>query len=153
MRDPSTRFILTITGLLEMGSVLHMQMPEAVSSRCFAKQALHGFFISNSIFGVNVGVAQQVYVFKAKSCLGFAQKFPTFLTIFTNFSTVTSVCPKYYSTQQSCIENSYRKILLQLIKIQPKFFRSSVFNVGGCLTSCLIFRAFLTLDPWQLRCL
>ena len=28
-----------------------------------------------------------------------------------------------------------------------KIFRISVFNVGGCLASCLIFRPFLTLDP------
>ena len=33
---------------------------------------LHNFFISNSIFGFNVRVAQQIYVFKVKSCLGVA---------------------------------------------------------------------------------
>ena len=29
----------------------------------------------------------------------------------------------------------------------PKMFCMSIFNVGGCLASCLTFRAFLTLDP------
>ena len=33
---------------------------------------LHVFFISNSFLGVNVRVAQQIYVSKAKSCLGVA---------------------------------------------------------------------------------
>ena len=35
------------------------------------------FYISNSIFGVNVRVAQQIYVFKVKSCL-IVQKFEQF---------------------------------------------------------------------------
>ena len=34
------------------------------------------FFITNSIFRVNAGVAQQIYVFKVKSCLVVAQQFP-----------------------------------------------------------------------------
>ena len=34
-----------------------------------------------------------------------------------------------------------------------KVFCISVFNVGVCLASCLIFRSFLTLDPWRLGCL
>ena len=32
-------------------------------------------------------------------------------------------------------------------KNSTKIICSSVFNVGGCLASCLIFRPFLTLDP------
>ena len=39
------------------------------------------FFISSSIFGVNVRVGQQIYIFKVKSCLGsvgVAQQFPKF---------------------------------------------------------------------------
>ena len=34
------------------------------------------FFIRNSIFGVTVRFAWQIYVFKVKSCLGVAQQFP-----------------------------------------------------------------------------
>ena len=34
-----------------------------------------------------------------------------------------------------------------------KFFCIGVFNVGGCLASCLPFKLFLTLDPSQLGCL
>ena len=33
-----------------------------------------------------------------------------------------------------------------------KNFCSSVFNVGGCLASCLTFRPMLALDPEQLGC-
>ena len=37
--------------------------------------------------------------------------------------------------------------------IQLKFFCICVFNGGGCLASCLTFRPFSTLDPWQHGCL
>ena len=39
------------------------------------------------------------------------------------------------------------KKLNYLLRVQPKNFCISVFNVGGCLASCLTFRPFLTLDP------
>ena len=35
-------------------------------------ERVHVFFIKNSIFGVNVKLFQQIYVFKVKSCLGVA---------------------------------------------------------------------------------
>ena len=38
---------------------------------------------------------------------------------------------------------------LALVNIKLK----NVFNVGGCLASCLTFRSFLMLDPQQLGCL
>ena len=37
--------------------------------------------------------------------------------------------------------------LKSLTDSSNKMFCSSVFNVGGCLASCLTFRPFLTLDP------
>ena len=42
------------------------------------------------------------------------------------------------------------KKLNYLLRIQPKNFFISVFNVGGCLASCLTFRLFLTLATWLL---
>ena len=43
------------------------------SVHVFYNFVLHVFYISNSIFGVNVRVTQQIYVFKVKSCLRVAQ--------------------------------------------------------------------------------
>ena len=34
--------------------------------------------MSNSIFGVNVGVAEQIYISEVESCLGIAKQFPKF---------------------------------------------------------------------------
>ena len=62
------------------------------------------FFVSNPILEVNVRVASQIYVFKAKICLGFALQFPKFLKTISNFSIVTSICPKSHCTQLSCVK-------------------------------------------------
>ena len=48
----------------------------------FSFEAYTFFFISNSILRVNVRSAEQIYVFKVKSCLGVALEFPKFLAIF-----------------------------------------------------------------------
>ena len=72
------------------------------------------------------------------------------------FSVVTSSCPKSYSTKLSCAKNSSGEINFGELKIKKvnfftqsstKIFCISVFNVGGCLASCLSFRPFLTLGP------
>ena len=42
----------------------HLYIPEGIN--------LHVFSITNPIFGVNVRVAKEIYVFKVKSCLGVA---------------------------------------------------------------------------------
>ena len=73
-----------------------------------------------------------------------------------NFAIVTSICPKYYYTQLSCAKTVAEKLSFSELKnekvafvtqSQTKTFCISVFNVGGCLASCLTFRPFLTLDP------
>ena len=87
---------------------------------------LHVFFISNSFLGVNVRVAQQIYVSKAKSCLGVAKQFPKFLTIFSNFLIVTWIYPKYYCTQLRCIKTIVEKFSFSELKIEKaKFFTQS----------------------------
>ena len=46
---------------------------------------------------------------------------------------------------------SFSKLRTEKVKVftqsSTKIVCSSVFNVEGCLASCLIFRPFLTLDP------
>ena len=68
------------------------------------------FFISNSIFRINVRVPWQIYVFNVKSCLVVAQQFP--LCKINNFSIVTSICLKYCCTKSSCTKNSCEEIQL-----------------------------------------
>ena len=72
-----------------------------------------------------------------------------------NFPNVTSICPKLYCTQLSCAKKVAEKFTFNELKIERvKFFTQSpakifgiiVFNVGGCLASCVTFRPFLTLD-------
>ena len=72
------------------------------------------------------------------------------------FSIFTSSCPKSYSTKLSCAKNSSGEINFGELKIKKvnfftqsstKIFCISVFNVRGCLASCLSFRPFLTLGP------
>ena len=52
---------------------------------------------------------------------------------------------------------SFSELNIEIVKsftqTPIKNFALAFFNVGGCLASCLIFRPFLTLDPWQLDCL
>ena len=43
---------------------------ESIVSKIFKR--ITRFFISNFTIGINVRVAQQIYVFKVKSCLGVA---------------------------------------------------------------------------------
>ena len=59
-------------------------------------------------------------------------------------------------TSKFCQKTDVEKFSFSGLKIEKakfftesptKIFRISVFNVGGCLASCLIFRPFLTLDP------
>ena len=45
------------------------------------------------------------------------------------------------------------KIVTVFTQTPTKTFCICIFNVGGCLASCLTFRPFLTLDPEQLGCL
>ena len=46
---------------------------------------------------------------------------------------------------------SYSELKIEKVKFftqsSTKVFWSSVFNVGGCLASCLTFKQFLTLKP------
>ena len=87
---------------------------------------LHVFFISNSFLVVNVRVAQQIYVFKAKSCLAVSK----FLTIFSNFLIVTRIYPKYYCTQLRCIKTIVEKFSFSELKIEKaKFFTQSSFKI------------------------
>ena len=52
---------------------------------------------------------------------------------------------------------SFSELKIEKVKLftqcSAKKFCISVFNVGGCLASCLTFKPFLTLDPQQLGCL
>ena len=119
-------------------------------------------FISNSILGVNVRVAQQIYVFKVKGSLGVTSFQDLSVSkIFNNFSVITSIYPKYYCTQLSCQKLAEKFCFSELKTEKVKFFtRSStkivsscVFNVEACLGSSLMFRPFLKLDHQQLGCL
>ena len=66
----------------------------------------------------------------------------------TNFSDVTSICPEYYCTQlATCQEDFWRNLALVNLKLKKSTFCINVFNVGGCLASCLSFRPFLTFRP------
>ena len=115
------------------------------------------FLISNFIFGVNVRVAQEIYVFKVKSCLGVAQQFRKFSTIFLlPVSTLNTTHNKAVS--KTVLEKfSFSKLKTEKVNIftqsLTKIICSSVFSIGVCLASCLIFRPFLRLDPQQLSCL
>ena len=57
------------------------------------------------------------------------------------------------------VEGKFSSSELKIEKVKlftqslTKFYCISVFNVGGCLASCLTFRPFLTLNPEQLGCL
>ena len=46
---------------------------------------------------------------------------------------------------------SFNELKIEKVKLfsqgLAKFYCISVFNVGGCLASCLTFRPFFTLDP------
>ena len=46
---------------------------------------------------------------------------------------------------------SFNELKIEKVKLFtqrfPRFYFISVFNVRGCLASCLTFRSFLTLDP------
>ena len=74
----------------------------------------------------------------------------------SNFSKVTSICPKNYSAQlrfyKKVVEkSSFNEFKTEKVKFftqsPTKIFCSNAFNVGGCLASCLTFRPFLMLDP------
>ena len=47
--------------------------------------------------------------------------------------------------------DSFSELKIERVKVftrsPTKTFCINVFNVGGCLASCLTFRSFLTLDP------
>ena len=136
------------------------------------------FFISNSIFEVNIRVAQHIFVFKVKSYLRQQELLSNFqnfnfkkfvlktgslqllhfqsLCKINNFSNVTSVYPKYYCTQLSCAKKKvvekfgFGELKIEKVKlftqIPTKICCNNFFNVGDQLSSCLIFRPFLTLD-------
>ena len=91
------------------------------------------FFISNSIFEVNIRVAQHIFVFKVKSYLRQQELLSNFqnfnfkkfvlktgslqllhfqsLCNINNFSNVTSGYPKYYCTQLSCAKKKLQRNL------------------------------------------
>ena len=52
---------------------------------------------------------------------------------------------------------SFGEFKIEKVKLftqnSTKIFCISVFKVGGCLASCLTYRPFLTLEPYQLGCL
>ena len=70
-----------------------------------------------------------------------------------NFSVITSIGPQYYCTQLSCAKNCCGETALVNLKLKEESFHPrnifcvKVFNVGGFLASCLIFKPFLMLDP------
>ena len=64
------------------------------------------------------------------------------LTIFL----LLPVLPKTVVKKFSFSELKIEKVKL-FTQCSAKKFCISVFNVGGCLASCLTFRPFLTLDP------
>ena len=122
------------------------------------------FHTRTSIFGVNVRVAWQIYIFKVKllrSCLAISKGIKTTTYKINNFSIISSFCPKY-CLQLSSAKNSYEKFSFSKLKLEKvnlfnqsltNFYCISIFNIGGCLASCLTFRPLLTLDPQQLGCL
>ena len=78
-----------------------------------------------------------------------------------DFSIITSICSKYYCAQGGCAKTvggkfSFSELRIEKVKFSTqsltKIFYISVFNVGGCVASCLTFRPFLTLGPYQLGC-
>ena len=118
------------------------------------RNAITRFFISKPIFGVNVRVAQQIYVFKVRSCLAISKGIKATICKINNFSFLTSICPNYYCRRLSCAKTVMDKFSFnELTQSSAKFFCISVFKFGSCLASCLTFRPFLTLDPKQLGCL
>ena len=122
------------------------------------------FLTSTSIWGVNVRVAWLIYIFKVKllrSCLAISKGIKVTIYKINNFSIISSICPKY-CLQLSSTKNSYEKFSFSKLKLEKvnlfnqsltNFYCISIFNVGGCLVSCLTFRPLLTLDPQQLGCL
>ena len=60
--------------------------------------------------------------------------------------------PKTVVKKFSCSELKIKKINFFYSEFNQNFFCSSVFNVGGCLASCLTFRSILTLDPYKKTC-
>ena len=116
------------------------------------------FLISNFIFGVNVRVAQEIYIFKVKSCLGVAQQIQKFSTICLMLPVSTLNSTHNKAVSKTVVEKfSFSKLKTEKVNIftqsLTKIFCSSVFSIGVCLASCLIFRPFLRLDPQQLSCL
>ena len=57
----------------------------------------------------------------------------------------------------SCGEIYFSELKIEKVELFTQnstiIFRINVFNVGGCLASCLTFRPFLTSVPWQFGCL
>ena len=73
-----------------------------------------------------------------------------------NFAIVTSICPKYHVHNKVVQKTVVQKFSFSELKIEKvilftqsstKIFCISVFNVGGCLASCLYLRPFLMLEP------
>ena len=82
--------------------------------------------------------------------------------LYVKLTIVASICPKYhvhnYVVPKTVVEKfSFSELKIEKVKFftqsPTKIFCISVFNVEGCLASCLTFRPFLTLDPLQLGCL
>ena len=57
--------------------------------------------------------------------------------------------PKTVLEKFSFSEHNIKKVTFFTESLTQTFY-ISIFNVGGCLASCLTFKPFLTLDPEQL---
>ena len=96
-----------------------------------------------------------VYIF-LKSCIGVAQQFPTFLIIFLLLpvSTLNSILGNYVVSKTVVEKFTFSELKTEKVifftQSSTKVVCSSVFNVGGCLASCLIFRSLLRSDTLQL---
>ena len=125
---------------------------------CKEWTSLHVFFISNSIFGVNVRLLSKFMFSMSQVALELLSIFLFDRPGMDNFCIVTSISPKYYCTRRIVLRKfSFNELKIEKVNFftqsPTKIFCTRVFNVGGCLASCLTFRPFLTLDLKQLGCL
>ena len=62
---------------------------------------------------------------------------------------IIKLCPKYLWENLASVNLKLKK-LNYLLRVQPKIFCISVFNIGGCLASCLTIFNYRPLATWLL---
>ena len=72
-------------------------------------------------------------------------------------SALNTIVHSYVAPKRVVEKFSFNELKIETVRFftqsPTNIFYISVFNVVGCLGTCLTFRPFLTLDPEQLGCL